>query len=76
MRPATPEGKYGPLDAAILIAIQEGKRAFYLINAAVEELAKPHSLRGDSFRIVDRRLQALRKHGFIVFKEKEWDIQP
>jgi len=66
--------KYHDLDAAILKAIKDGKRQFYVINAAVEELAKPHTLRGDSFRIVNRRLQALRKRRLITYWMKDWRI--
>lgn len=64
--------KYDELDAAILKAIEAGRRQFYYINTAVEDLAKPHSLRGDSSRVVDRRLQALRKRGRIAYAQKEW----
>jgi hypothetical protein len=64
--------KYDDLDKAILKAIKDGKRQFYVINHAVEPLARPHTLRGDSFRVVDRRLQALRKRGLIAFVAKEW----
>jgi hypothetical protein len=65
-------GTYDELDKAILAAIEGGAKHFYLINASVEGLARPHSIKGDSFRVVERRLQALRKSGLIAFEKKEW----
>ena len=66
---------YDQLDNAILTAIAGGTRSFYLINAAVEHLAKPHGHgMHDTFRVVDRRLQALRKRGLIEFRKKEWHM--
>ena len=69
--------KYATLDDAILTAIQSGKRDFTSIayNDAIEALAKPHARRmTEVFRVVDRRLQALRKRGLIEFREKEWHM--
>ena len=65
---------YDELDAAILQAIKDGKQKFFLIRAAVDELARPHSLRGDSFRVVDRRLQALRNKRLITYWTGKWRI--
>lgn len=67
---------YDQLDNAILTAISGGKDAFYIINAAVDHLAKPHSLNGDAFRVVDRRLQALRKRGLIQHWRGKWRMRP
>jgi hypothetical protein len=66
--------KYDELDDAILHAIRCGKDKFY-INAVCEEKAKPHSVRGASFRVVDRRLQALRKRGLIKYWDGKWRIR-
>ena len=66
--------QYDALDAAIVKAIKDGKRQFYDIKTVVGELAKPHSLRGDYFRVVDRRLQALRKRGRIAYIQREWYV--
>lgn len=64
--------KYDDLDGAILAAIDSGKRKFYIINAAVEKLSAPHAKDGEYFRVVDRRLQALRKSGLIRYAGGEW----
>ena len=65
--------KYDDLDMAILKAINGGIKTFTAIAYRVEGLAKPHArLMTETFRVVDRRLQALRKKGSIVFEKKEW----
>lgn len=66
---------YDTLDAAILTAIAGGKDKFYLINAAVSHLAKPHSLSDDPFRVVDRRLQALSKRHQIRYWRGKWQLR-
>lgn len=69
--------RYAELDAAILSAIQGGRKDFTSIawNDAVDALAKPHARQMTQvFRVVDRRLQALRKRGAIEFRVKEWHI--
>lgn len=66
---------YAKLDDAILKAISEGRVHFHRINSGVvESIAKCFSVRGDSFRVVDRRLQSLRKRDLVAFKNKEWSI--
>jgi hypothetical protein len=64
--------KYDELDAAILQAIKSGRQQFFIIDETVRELAIPHSLLDSSFRVVDRRLQSLRKRGLVKFLRKEW----
>lgn len=65
--------RYDTLDTAICRAIESGITTFTAIAYRVDELAKPHARQmTQTFRVVDRRLQALRKRGAIVFKDKEW----
>lgn len=67
--------KYDELDTAIVKAIEHGARKFADIHAAVRELALPHSLgqRGTD-RVVDRRLQALRKQRKITYWAGRWSV--
>lgn len=63
------------LDCAILTRIAESACTFTSINANVEHLAKPFTkppLHLDVFRVVDRRLQSLRKRGLIYFGKTKW----
>lgn len=65
------------IDCAILSRIASGACTFTSINASVEHHAKPHAgPRGDTFRVVDRRLQSLRKRGIIHFDNTKWFITP
>lgn len=66
---------YETLDNAIMTAICGGATKFYLINAKVEHLAKPHTLSGDGFRVVDRRLQNLSKRGLIQYWRGHWRMR-
>ena len=65
---------YGELDAAIVKAIQAGKVRFIEIWTAVESLALPFAKHRDPDRVVDRRLQALRKRRLITFWSGKWRI--
>lgn len=62
---------FSALDNAILTRIAESRCTFASINAAVEHLAKQHDDK-QTFRVVDRRLQALRKRGLIYFGNTKW----
>lgn len=66
------------LDFAILERIRRSACTFTSINASVEEIAKAslRSYNGQAFRLVDRRVQALRKQGFIYFDKGQWFIKP
>lgn len=70
-------GKFTTLDDAILAAIKAGRTTFVSIVGNVEDLAK-HLATPDRWgkishdRLVDRRLQALRKQGKIAYKAKQW----
>lgn len=74
------------LDAAILKTIGSGITTFTSIAHRVEEQAKPHAERVTAakslrkpvqpWRIVDRRLQALRRQRMVKFSGKEWRLPP
>jgi len=69
--------KYTELDAKIIQTIACGKCTFGLIHPSCLGLSFNLS-RGTStepWRIVDRRLQALRKAGKIVFSKGQWAIK-
>lgn len=71
---------YTALDAAILDKIIYGAKTFSLIDTGeVSEQANIIALLNgrsmhDGWRVTDRRLQALRKKGAIVFHNREWRI--
>lgn len=72
-----PRNNYDALDLAILDAIDGGVRDFTSIaySTKIVDLSSPLASRmGEAFRVVDRRLQALRKRGFIEFREKQWHM--
>ena len=58
---------FGKVDAAILDAIKRG-RSPYVVEAYAEATAVSHVRGCDAWRIVDRRLQALRKQGVIRYE--------
>lgn len=62
---------YGALDSAIIRAIRADKTRFYVIYAYVSDVS---AVRNGGSRVVDSRLQALRKAGFIRFSGGEWKI--
>ena len=67
--------KYDSVDAAILRAIAAGNSQFSIINTGeVKELASRHSISGQSYRVVDRRLQSLRKRRLATFWKGKWSI--
>lgn len=72
--------KYAQLDAAIVQAIREGKTTFTPLTAAVDKqadaLAKPDRYgQLDGWRVIDRRLQAMRRRGVLQFSHKTgWGI--
>lgn len=72
MRASTDTAKdFTAIDCAILTRIAESACTFASINACVEHLAKVHDEK-KAFRVVDRRLQALRKRGLIRFGNTKW----
>lgn len=69
--------KYTALDAKILQAIARGDDTFTSINGRCRDLSWELATGTDAepFCIVDRRLQALRKAGKIVFSQGQWAIK-
>lgn len=69
---------YTELDAAILQAIRDGNAWFQKMLSLVKPKALKHvTSRVEVWRVVDRRLQALRKAGKIGFNRKDgWSIAP
>jgi hypothetical protein len=61
------------LDSAILTRIAESACTFTSINVCVAHLAEQHDEK-KAFRVVDRRLQALRKRGLIEFGTRKWTL--
>ena len=61
--------KFDAIDAALLDHLATGRRTFTgMQSRAIMALAEAASRRpGDGFRVVDRRLQALRKAGKVKF---------
>lgn len=67
---------YHDLDEAIVKTIAGGTKTFGPILVRVSAIAHRLSPLGDSFRLVDRRLQALRKAGRIAFNRKTgWRVE-
>lgn len=68
--------KYDRLDAAILDRIQQGHTQFFDIWFPLSSLANPHvkNRYSGADRVVDRRLQAIRKRGRIAFKNGRWGL--
>lgn len=68
---------YTEFDAALLAHIKAGKnKAMNLeYQGDIIRLAAPHaSTSSPVFRVVDRRLQALRRAGKIRFNGKHWEL--
>lgn len=63
--------KYLKLDEAILAAVKDGQTTYMMICGRVKGLANEISP-SDTFRLIDRRLQRLRKDGWIKLERKEW----
>lgn len=73
-QPSTP---YDALDAAIITRVQGGFSRFYEIWPALCSLANPHvtpGSRNGADRVVDPRLQALRKKGKIACFGQKWRV--
>ena len=64
--------RFDNLDLAILKAIDSGITTYTAICGRVQSHAQPLAHRPDWQRVVDRRLQAIRKRGGVVFEKKEW----
>lgn len=68
---------YTNIDIAIVAAIADGNRKFSEILDAVSPLVLAILGRGcDDYRVVDRRVQALRKSGRITWVGGRWSVTP
>lgn len=68
---------YDELDAAIVERIRSGFARFYEIWPPLTSLANKHVRPGSyngADRVVDRRLQALRKRGKITCQGQKWYV--
>lgn len=66
---------YDELDAAIVARIKDGARSLHKIDCGdVRQMCADiaHETGRESFRVLDGRLQALRKAGQIVYKRGSW----
>lgn len=70
---------YSSIDAAIVSCIENGADTFGAIfpNRKVKEacVAAFGDERADCYRIVDRRLQSLRKRGAIELHKRKWAVR-
>ena len=76
----TAPNKYAQLDAKLLELIRSGADTFnvLVVRRDINELAAPHeTATTEAWRVVDRRLQALRKAGKISFSRKndKWELK-
>lgn len=68
---------YTEFDAALLALIAGGMSNFTRLSVQLDSLAKPFCVTPSSepFRVVDRRLQALRKRHLVAFNSKTgWSV--
>lgn len=62
---------YSEFDKKLLELVDSGTNTAAALTTALDALAKPlMSQPGDEFRVVDRRLQALRKKGLISWSRR------
>jgi len=74
--------KYDEYDSALKQKIANGCDTLNALtgNTELKKLAEPHRTPGrwgigtPYFRIVDRRLQALRKKGELIYQDKRWSV--
>lgn len=67
--------EYDAVDAAILEELEKKPgMAYFQLIFALYDLIPTHHPDQDAFRVLDRRLQALRKQGVIIFN-KGWHKQ-
>jgi hypothetical protein len=72
---------YTQFDATLQLKIMAGINTAHRLEPAMQDLAEPFcygssgSWSTPAYRIVDRRLQALRKAGKIAFDGKVWSVK-
>jgi hypothetical protein len=76
---------YKEFDRVLLESIQARRNTMMLLDgeaSGLRPLAAPHQTKArygketPTFRIIDRRLQALRKAGKLRWTDKVWEIAP
>lgn len=73
---------YTKFDSAILDQIKAGKGKFTALCSALRDQAEPYTTnarnplacKAPAWRVIDRRLQALRRQRAIVYTSKGWRI--
>lgn len=67
---------YTKLDAAILEQLLAGNKKFVGLSVRLEAIATPFaSEKAEPWRVIDRRLQALRKTGLVSYSRVEgWAV--
>lgn len=65
---------YTKLDAAIIDKIRSGTANLTGLVCALSTLAEPFSGYRPAWRVIDRRLQALRKAGKITYSGGRWHV--
>jgi hypothetical protein len=63
---------YKLFDAELLRLIQNGCRTASALTAHLQTMARAVDRETDPYRVVDRRLQALRKKGHIRYANQQW----
>lgn len=66
--------KYAEFDAELLSRIEQGDATFSELAHLLSTKAKPFALGQLTWRVVDRRLQVLRKAGKIRYVNSEWEV--
>lgn len=70
-----PLSMYEEIDKKIVSLISLGANQFYRINASLGDLAAEIAGPGrSSYRVIDMRLQSLKKRGLIRFKAGKWEV--
>lgn len=63
---------YSKFDAELLRLIKNGCRNASSLTIRLKDLAKAVDSETEPYRVVDRRLQALRKKGLIFYSNPVW----
>jgi hypothetical protein len=66
---------YTEYDEKLLKSIREGYNTFSALDVHMDEENKKLQPVGDRWRIIDRRLTALKKKGIVVFHGRKWHVQ-
>jgi hypothetical protein len=66
--------QYATYDVELLKLIQDGVDQFYRLDAKLRHLGDQVNPRVGGYRVLDRRLQSLRKRGVIYFEDNRWHL--